>query len=116
MNKIFILILLVFLMGCSDNTQTYNVADVTRPGIITLKKTDSQGDVHSMTVVGKGHLDGVAEIVLILNEKPYKTESISGDIDFTWGGDWYSKSAQVEYTPSLVKSGYLSLQYKFEGI
>jgi hypothetical protein len=116
MKKILALTLMTFLVGCSGNNQEYNIADVTKPETIMLKKVSSQGNIYSMTVVGRGYLDGTAEIVLILNGKPYKTESLSGDVDFSWGGDWYSDSAKVEYKPSSVKSGNLSLKYKFEDI
>ena len=116
MKIIPILIVLAFLMGCSGNDQIYNIADVTKPETIKLKKASSQGNIYSLTVVGKGHLDGTAEIALILNGKPYKTESLSRDIDFKWSGDWYSDSAKIEYNPSSVKRGNLSLQYKFEDI
>ena len=94
--------------------QTYDVADVTKAEIITLEKKSTQGHIHGITVIGKGHIDGDAEIVLLLSGTPYKTETLSGDVDFTWGGDWYSDSAKVEYKPSSVKSGHLSLQYAFE--
>ncbi len=116
MKKTFAFVLLVVVIGCGVVKQTHSVADVTKPETITLKKQSSQGSIHSMSVVGKGHLDGTAEIVLILNGKPYKTEHLSGDVDFQWGGDWYSDSAKIEYKPSSVKNGHLSLQYKFEDI
>ena len=116
MKRICVLALIAILVGCSGNNQAYNIADVTKSETITLKKISSQGNINSMTVVGKGHLDGTAEIVLIVNGKPYKTGSLSGDVDFRWGSDWYSDSAQIEYKPSSVKSGNLSLQYKFEDI
>lgn len=114
--KIAILIALAFLMGCGGNKQTYNVADVTKSETIELKKASSQGNIHSITVVGKGRIDGAAEIVLILNGKPYKTESILGDVNFSWGGDWYSDYAKIDYKPSSVKSGNLSLQYEFNDL
>ncbi len=34
-----------------------------------------------------GHLDGIAEMVLILDGKPYKTEKFSEDVAFEWSGD-----------------------------
>ena len=116
MKIIPILLVLAFLMGCSENYQRYNIADVTKPETIKLKKASSQGNIYSLTVVGKGYLDGTAEIVLFLNGEPYKTENLSKDTSFKWLGDWYSDSAKIEYNPSSVKRGNLSLQYKFEDI
>ena len=81
---------------------------------ITLQKETTQGDIHYITIVGKGNLDGTAEIVLILTGKPHKTEKLSGTVDFEWNGDWYSNSAKIEYRPSSVKSGSLRLEYNFK--
>jgi len=114
MKRILTVTLIAFLAGCSGNNQVYDIADVTKPEVITLKKASSQGNIHYMTVVGKGYLDGTAQIVLILDSKAYKTEKLSGDVAFEWSGDWYSNSAKIEYKPSSVKSGSLSLQYKFK--
>ena len=105
---------MAFLAGCGSQNQVYNIADVTKPEAITLKKVKSQGDIHYLTVVGTGHLEGTGEITLILNGKPYKTESLSGDVQFTWAGEWYSDSAKLEFKPTAAKSGELSMQYKFK--
>ena len=115
MKKILVVtVLLATVAGCSRGKQTHTIADVAKAETITLQKGSSQGDIHYMTVVGKGYLDGTAEIVLILDGKPYKTEKLSGDVAFEWSGDWYSNSARIEYKPSSVKSGSLSLQYTFK--
>lgn len=116
MKKIVAITLLAFLVGCGGKSQTCRVADVAKPETITLTKRSSQGNVHSMTIVGKGHLDGAAEIVLILNGRSYKTEKLSGDVDFKWGCDWYSDSASIEYTPLSVKAGQVNLYYWFDDI
>jgi len=118
MKKTFACVLLVGLIGCGVAERTHSVADVTKPQTITLNKESSQGGIVSFIVVAQGHLDGAAEIVLIHADsgKPYRTEHLSGDVDFRWGGEWYSDSAKIEYKPSSVKSGHLSLQYRFEEI
>ncbi len=116
MRSTLVFLTLIFLVGCVPGKQTYTITDITKQSTITLRKLRSQGDIHSMTLTGKGHIDGNAKIVLILNGKPYKTESLSGDIDFKWRGDWYSDSAQIVYKPSSVRRGYLVLQYKFEDV
>lgn len=118
---------LAFAAGCGSRNQTHAIADVTNSETIILKKAGSQGPIHYMNVVGKGMLEGTAEIVLILNDKPYKTEKLSGTVDFQWSGEWYSDSATIEYKvimspvpermdlyTSSVKSGSLNLQYHFK--
>jgi hypothetical protein len=116
MKRIFILTLLTLLSGCDGNRQEYHISTPAKPETIILKKVSSQGNIHSIEIVGSGYLDGTAEIVLILNEKPYITEKLSGKIDFNWNSDWYSDSATIEYKPSSVKNGKLQLQYKFKDI
>jgi len=69
-----------------------------------------------MRIRGSGRLDGEAEIVLMLNGKPYKTEKMKGNIKFTWGGDWYADSITLIYRPLNVESGILILEYWFNDI
>jgi hypothetical protein len=113
MRKYLTFILVLFLISCIGCKQKYNIADVTKPEAITIKKDNSQGNIHRLQVVGKGYIEGTANIVLIENGKPYKSESLSGEVNFVWDGDWYYVSAQIEYDPNLVKSGTLDLEYKF---
>jgi hypothetical protein len=110
---IALLIVTGLLAGCGPGMQRHDVADVTKAEVIVLKKAPQQGAVYSLTVVGHGKIDGNAEISLILNGGPYKTEKLSGKVDFRWGGDWYSDQAEIRYTPGTVGGGSLSLKYKF---
>jgi hypothetical protein len=114
MNKILLIVLMAVVVGCNQCKQTYSIAEVTKSKTIVLNKLSSQGHIHGISIVGNGHLDGTAEIVLILNGKSYKVETLSGGVNFKWGGDWYSDSATIEYKPSSVKRGYLKLEYRFE--
>ncbi|MEM7553426.1 MAG: hypothetical protein AAF378_04885 [Cyanobacteria bacterium P01_A01_bin.84] len=104
---------MIFLVGCGSGKQTYEISDVTKESTITLRKNANQKNIHSITIMGKGYLDGDAEIVLILDNKPYKTERISGNVNFERGGDWYSDGAEIRYKPSSVKGGKLTLYYEF---
>jgi len=89
------------------------LADVIKSETIVLKKSAGQGAIHSLSVIGSGELHGDAEIILILNGGPYKTEKLSGKVDFRWGGDWYSDEAEIRYTPTSVTGGSLKLKYDF---
>ena len=108
------LTILLLVLGCRQNFQTYEILDVTKQEIVTLNKVNSEGNVHGLSIVGKGYLEGTAEIIIFLNEKPYKIESLSGNVNFSLGGDWYSESVKVEYKPLSVQSGVLALEYKFK--
>ncbi|NTU42258.1 MAG: hypothetical protein HGA78_04240 [Nitrospirales bacterium] len=116
MKKIVPFILLLVMISCSTSKQTISITDIKRKETITIKKRDSQGNIHGISISGKGHVNGKAEIALILDGKPYKTENIVGEIEFHWGGDWYSDTATIEYLPLTVESGNLSLEYRFKEI
>ena len=105
------LIVAAIATGC--NTRTHHVADVTKADTIVLSKKPAQGLIHSLSVIGSGEIDGKGEIILTLNGKPYKTESLSGPVKFRWGGDWYSDDAEIRYTPTSVTGGDLKLRYGF---
>lgn len=117
MKKIFVAITSVLLLtGCGINMQTYQIPDVTKAETITLSKNNGQRNIHGITIIAKGNIDGKATISLILNDGPYKTEKLSGNIDFKWGGDWYSDSIEIRYEPIFLISGSLKLKYRFEDI
>ena len=116
MRKALIFIIMVFLVGCVTGKQMYTIPDITKQSTIILRKLPSQSNIYRITIIGKGYIEGNAKIVLILNGKPYKTESLSGNIDFKWDGDWYSDSVTIEYKPSLVKGGSLKLYYNFNDL
>jgi hypothetical protein len=107
------LALIAVISGCSIGSRTHDLDDVTKTEVIVLKKKPGQGPVYSLSVVGHGNINGNAEISLVLNGGPYKTEKLSGKVDFRWGGDWYSDQAEIRYIPGTVAGGSLSLKYKF---
>ncbi len=106
--------------GCSIwtnlNTQTVRLPNVAVPQTLILKKKPAQKAIHSYEIVGRGNVKGRATITLMLNNKPYKVESLSGIVRFHWGGDWYADEAEVHYEPQEVKGGILELKYKFEDL
>jgi len=100
------------LSGCGG-TRTHDIADVAKAETIILMKASGQKAIHSLSVTGSGKSDGNAEITLILNGGPYKTEALSGSVSFQWGGDWYSDEAEIRYSPTSVTGGNLKLRYAF---
>jgi len=106
-------VLATLICGCGVGARTHEVADVTKSGTIVLNKNTGQGPVHSLLVAVHGKIAGTAEMVLTSDGKPYKTEKLSGDVAFRWGGDWYSDQAEIRYTPSAVTGGYVRLSYTF---
>lgn len=111
--KILFTCLIVLAISTGCGTRTHRVADITKDDTIVLTKKTSQGPIQSFSIAGSGKINGQAEITLILNGKPYKTETLSGPIKFRWGGDWYSDNAEIRYTPVSVTEGNLKLKYGF---
>ena len=114
MRRIILLLFFLCLSSCSKSPQTYTFKDVTKKVSIILNKSADQKNIHSIQIMGKGHIKGTAQIRLMLNEQPYKIEKISGVTSFNWRGDWYSDTAKIEFDPLSVKSGTLKLEYQFE--
>ena len=117
MKKYLFLFATVFsIYFCFSGSQYYEIKDVTKPEVIILKKDLKQGNIHAITISGKGQITGEAKIILVLNEKPYKTADISGTVNFQWGGDWYSDTAEIRYHPLSIATGQLQIIYCFKDI
>jgi len=69
-----------------------------------------------MALRGYGKIDGEAQLSLMLDGKPYKTEMIKGTVNFKWGGDWYADSMELRYEPQIVNSGKITIEYSFNSI
>jgi hypothetical protein len=110
----FAIVVLVIVFRIVD--RTHNLADVTKPETIILKKKAEQGAIYSNSIIISGEINGNAEISLILNGAPYKTEKLSGKVEIHWGGDWYADEVEIRYTPTLVTGGSLKLRYDFNDL
>lgn len=107
---IVISVVCLVLVGCWDSNQTKIIPDVTKKQTFTLHNKH-KGDVVGITIIGKGYIDGEAEITC----PSYGgiRRSISGKVDFEEKTDWYANSIDFEYKPTSVKSGNLQLEYYF---
>ena len=113
---LFLLITVFFTYSCFSGSQSHEIKDVTKPEVVILKKESKQGNIYAITISGTGQISGEANIILILNGKPYKTANLSGKVNFQWGGDWYSDTAEIRYHPSSVVSGQVQITYRFKDI
>ena len=114
MLKLLVGILVIVLFpGCDSGTRTYDISDITQTETITLIKNPKQGAINSISIKGEGRIEGNAEIILFLNDAPYKTKRLSGPVDFRWAGDWHSDQAEIRYIPMSAIEGSLRLKYKF---
>ena len=126
MKKILFTITLLLLGLYYIDTQThcitnriYKIKDVAQKEKIVLHKIKAQEHVHSFFIHITGDIDGDAKIKLYNSSGaglPYKYKNLSGDVNFKWGGDWYTDIIEMEYLPIDVKEGKLSIEYAFNGI
>lgn len=107
------LVLSFLVVSCAKYDHMVRVSDVQKQEVITLKNEPKRGEVHGISIRGRGTIDGEARIDLMLNGSPYKTERLSGKVNFSWGGDWYSDTAEIRYEPIKVSAGELWIQYRF---
>jgi hypothetical protein len=105
--------LLLLAAACASYDQSARIADVRKAETIILENTGRSGNVHAIGIRGSGEIRGEATVTLMLNGKPYKTETLSGPVRFKWGGDWYSNTAEIRYEPGEVSSGELVIEYRF---
>jgi hypothetical protein len=89
------------------------VRDVRKPETIVLKKGTRQGNIVSIRIHCHGEIIGNATICLMSGDHAYRTEKVSGAVNFTWGGEWYTDSAEIRYEPRDVRSGQLYITYDF---
>ncbi|BAZ24545.1 hypothetical protein NIES4073_54410 [Kalymmatonema gypsitolerans NIES-4073] len=111
-----LLALLCLLGSCSTFYRTVQIKDVSKPEKITLSKRPLQKHVYHISIQVAGKLDGTtASIALTIDgkPKPYLSEKMHNSVNFQWKSDWYSDVAVIQYKAIDVKSGNLTLYYRF---
>lgn len=94
-------------------SQAVEIKDVTKPEIVVLR---SFKPVSGISVRINGSLDGTATIErAYTNERRmYGPQQLGpGTVSFKTGGDWYSEKCIIYYEPGSVRSGHLTIEYKF---
>lgn len=81
--------------------------------VIRLEKRPGQGDVYSLWVRVSGGIDGRADLSLMVDGQAYRTETLSGAVDFEWSQDWYSESAEIHCNLLDGSGGRLGVEYRF---
>jgi hypothetical protein len=107
----------ITFFGCSNPLeQQKNVKDVTQSETIILHKKAQQTNIHSISIKIFGFIEKQSHISLLLNAKEYKVETLKGKFSFTWGGEWYSDTAEIFYQPINVAKGKVTIRYTFKDI
>ncbi|TVQ55429.1 MAG: hypothetical protein EA377_03485 [Phycisphaerales bacterium] len=110
---VIIFIALWLLFAQSSALPSVSVSDVRQPETIVLEQETGDDSVRWLTVRGSGVLNGEATISWVVDGQPYRVEQLNDEIDFEWGRDWHSRTAEIRYEPGEVRSGTVSLHYKF---
>jgi len=105
---VIVLAFSTFLVGCSKEVQINSVAS---SETIVLKSKEKNPT--RIWLAFQGRIEGEAQVTLMLNGKPYRSEDLNGDIDFVWENDWYYNEAIIEYKHGNTKSGHLTIKYDF---
>jgi hypothetical protein len=93
------------------------IADVTQPTNILMVGDGSQPSTLELKVTGR--IDGVAKLTV---SSVNFTNRYSGmgrldwfgpDVQFRGGQDWFETNAVLNYEPSNVKTGHLTVEFKF---
>jgi len=97
------LLLSLLALGCSKRV---SIDDPTKPAILNLT---TSGNVHWIDVAIRGHIDGSAAVM------GYSfTQAVSGDFDVMLRrGEWYRPAYELRYFPTNVKSGRVTVCYRF---
>ena len=113
--RVLVSFLLVFLISCSENYQmtTISYDNLTKSQIFTL--TSKCGDkVVGIKIEAYGNSTGSSVIHLVLNDDEYKSETLDGEFEFKWSGDWYSDEAIIRYVADSGSTTNLTLSYRME--
>jgi hypothetical protein len=90
------------------------INDVREAEALELHAKNENGNTNGIYIHGSGEVDGEATISLLLGGEPNRVEKLNGRVDFEWGGDWYSETAEIRYEPANVRSGKVVLHYRFQ--
>ncbi len=101
------LVLTILMPGCSRK-RTMTLATVTDEQRISVGDQDLEG-VHSLFLEMSGRIDGEAVIRL----ETIMEDTVSGEFVFSYSGDWYKGDAIIEYVPSGVTGGSITVEYEF---
>jgi hypothetical protein len=97
------------MFGGCGRQQTLRVSDVSKAQTILLKADPRQSHIYHISLRFRGQIDGRASI----SGKNVVTQSLQGKFDAATGGDWYTKTCELEYSPTNVHSGHMIIEFEF---
>ncbi len=102
----------LLLCGCAPTPNASKVTDVSKPQVFTFPAPPK---VVNVRINVKGLLQGgQAQLGLRLPDGSINNhETIQGGVDLSWIADWYSTPLVLEYAPTGVVSGNLTIEVRF---
>jgi hypothetical protein len=99
----------LLLVGCGK-PQVAQISDVTKPATLTLTPAPGQStSVHAFWLRIRGKIDGSADIW----GTDLQSNRFTGKFEMTRSGDYYATNCVIEYRPVGVRTGKVSIEYKF---
>ena len=112
MNKNVIIILLLFSIFACNQTESFQITDLSVKKEFLLKPESDKN--YSIRLEFKGNVNGKSSISLESNSSGFKKElEVSGEIDTVFNFDWYQEKGKIVYEPIEVNSGELWIKYTF---
>lgn len=106
----------LMILGCNLHQNRFEINDVTEPERISVTNEHPiMGQGFRFTAEVTGWIDGEAELVLLdTDEAPMRSKNLSGEVHFSWNEGWTARTAHLEYHPTDVKSGSLTIVCEFK--
>lgn len=117
--SIFLLLILtwlnVFFIMQYNKRRVIRIEDVTQKTTVTLLNKNTQGYVCGIVIYITGYIDGPATITITPHKggEGYKYNITKGRISLKDVNEWYELECFLEYEPTNVQSGFLSIKYYF---
>lgn len=103
-------LILLTLVSCNFFDDKY-VLDLSTSATFILGVSDTK-TVSEFRFHAQGHSSANGVLELLLDDKVYKTQVITGDVDFKWTGDWYHPNMKIVYRVEQAGTGTLKIKYK----
>ena len=110
MKLLVIIICSIWLSSCDYSDEEY-VLDLSKTSTFVLNAVNTE-PVSEFRLHAKGSSSAEGVLELLLEDTIYKTQKISGNVNFKWGGDWYHPNMKLIYRIQKNGKGTLKIKYK----
>ena len=122
---LFILLILIIIFGglflCifPDPINSYREVTINRFDKnldLYFLKRPRQGSIHGLSLEVSGHIAGKVLFIKAYSKNSYDiTDTLTNDINLSYGGDWYQDTCYILLRPLTCKTGDIKIKYRFYG-